>query len=121
MDQLMSGKRGLVMGVANDHSIAWGIARKLAAQGASLAFSYQGEAFGRRVKPLAEQVGSKLVVPCDVEDSASIDAMFSTLADAWGGIDFIVHAIGCSDKNELKGRYADTTRENFIRTMVISC
>ena len=121
MDQLMSGKRGLVMGVANDHSIAWGIARKLAAQGASLAFSYQGEAFGRRVKPLAEQVGSKLVVPCDVEDSASIDAMFSTLADAWGGIDFIVHAIGFSDKNELKGLYADTTRENFIRTMVISC
>ncbi|HEU4986445.1 MAG TPA: enoyl-ACP reductase FabI [Rhizobiaceae bacterium] len=121
MDGLMQGKRGLVMGVANDHSIAWGISKKLAAQGADLAFTYQGEAFGRRVKPLAEQVGASLVLPCDVEDSASVDATFDAINDAWGSIDFVVHAIGFSDRNELKGLYADTTRENFIRTMVISC
>jgi enoyl-[acyl-carrier protein] reductase I len=118
---LMKGKRGLVMGVANDHSIAWGIARALAAQGASLAFSFQGEALGKRVKPLAQSVGSKLVLPCDVEDPASVDALFEQLREAWGGIDFLVHAIAYSDKNELKGRYADTTRANFVRTMVISC
>jgi len=118
---LMKGKRGLVMGVANDHSIAWGIARTLAGHGAELAFSYQGEALGRRVKPLAQSVGSELVLPCDVEDTASMDKVFETLADTWGGIDFLVHAIAYSDKNELKGRYADTTRENFTRTMVISC
>jgi enoyl-[acyl-carrier protein] reductase I len=121
MTGLMQGKRGLILGVANDHSIAWGIARKLADQGAEMAFTYQGEAFGRRVKPLAEKVGASLVLPCDVEDSASLDAVFDTLADEWGKIDFVVHAIGFSDKNELKGLYADTTRENFIRTMVISC
>ncbi len=121
MDGLMKGKRGLVMGVANDHSIAWGIAQKLADQGAALAFTYQGEAFGRRVKPLAEKVGASLVLPCDVEDSASVDQVFAALGDAWGGLDFVVHAIGFSDKNELKGLYADTTRENFVRTMVISC
>jgi len=121
MQDLMKGKRGLVMGVANDHSIAWGIARRLAAQGAELAFTYQGEAFGRRVKPLAESLGASLVLPCDVEDTASMDAVFGTLKDAWGGLDFLVHAIGFSDKNELKGRYADTTRDNFVRTMVISC
>lgn len=121
MDGLMKGKRGLVMGVANDHSIAWGIARKLAEHGAEMAFTYQGEAFGRRVKPLAEKVGASLVLPCDVEDSASIDSVFDTLAAEWGGLDFIVHAIGFSDKSELKGLYADTTRENFTRTMVISC
>lgn len=121
MDALMKGKRGLVMGVANDHSIAWGIARKLAQHEAELAFTYQGEAFGRRVKPLAEQVGSKLLLPCDVEDSASIDKVFEVLADEWGSLDFVVHAIGFSDKNELKGLYANTTRENFVRTMVISC
>ncbi len=121
MQDLMKGRRGLVMGVANDHSIAWGIARELAGQGAELAFTYQGEAFGRRVKPLAEQVGASLVVPCDVEDSASVAATFEALEKAWGGLDFIVHAIGFSDKNELKGAYADTTRENFVRTMVISC
>lgn len=121
MEQLMKGKRGLVMGVANDHSIAWGIAKRLAEHGAELAFTYQGEAFGRRVKPLAEKVGASLVLPCDVEDSASVEAVFSSLRDAWGTLDFVVHAIGFSDKNELKGRYADTTRENFIRTMVISC
>ncbi|WP_187969163.1 enoyl-ACP reductase FabI [Aquibium microcysteis] len=121
MQDLMKGKRGLVMGVANDHSIAWGIAKRLAGQGAELAFTYQGEAFGRRVKPLADSLGAGLVLPCDVEDTASMDAVFTRLSDAWGGIDFLVHAIGFSDKNELKGRYADTTRDNFVRTMVISC
>ena len=119
---LMRGKRGLIMGVANDHSIAWGIARAVAAQGAELAFTYQGEALGKRVKPLAESVGSKLVLPCDVEDIASVDAVFESLKQEWGKLDFVVHAIGFSDKNELKGRYIDaTTRENFTRTMVISC
>jgi enoyl-[acyl-carrier protein] reductase I len=118
---LMKGKRGLVMGVANDHSIAWGIARTLAAQGADLAFTYQGDALGRRVKPLAESVGSKLVVPCDVEDIASVENVFAGIGETWGNIDFLVHAIAYSDKNELKGRYADTTRANFVRTMVISC
>jgi enoyl-[acyl-carrier protein] reductase I len=118
---LMKGKRGLVMGVANDHSIAWGIARTLAAHGAELAFTYQGDALGRRVKPLAESVGSKMVLPCDVEDIASVDEVFAAVGEAWGGIDFLVHAIAYSDKNELKGRYADTTRANFVRTMVISC
>lgn len=121
MDALMKGKRGLIMGVANDHSIAWGIAKKLAQHGAELAFTYQSEAFGRRVRPLAEQVGSKLLLPCDVEDSVSIDKVFEVLEAEWGTLDFVVHAIGFSDKNELKGLYANTTRENFIRTMVISC
>jgi enoyl-[acyl-carrier protein] reductase I len=121
MEDLMNGKRGLVMGVANDHSIAWGIAQKLRAAGAEMAFTYQGEAFGRRVKPLAEKVQAQLVLPCDVEDSASIDGVFAELENAWGQVDFIVHAIGFSDKNELRGLYADTTRENFVRTMVISC
>jgi enoyl-[acyl-carrier protein] reductase I len=121
MAELMQGKRGLVMGVANDHSIAWGIAKKLSEAGAELAFTYQGEAFGRRVKPLAEKLGSSLLLPCDVEDSASITATFDALASEWGSIDFLVHAIGFSDKNELKGLYADTTRANFVRTMVISC
>ncbi len=119
---LMRGKRGLIMGVANDHSIAWGIARAVAAQGAELAFTYQGEALGKRVKPLAESVGSRIVAPCDVEDLASVDALFDLLKREWGTIDFVVHAIGFSDKNELKGLYVDaTTRENFTRTMVISC
>jgi enoyl-[acyl-carrier protein] reductase I len=118
---LMKGRRGLVMGVANDHSIAWGIASTLAAQGAALAFTYQGDALGKRVKPLAQSVGADLMVPCDVEDIASVDAAFAALKDKWGTIDFLVHAIAYSDKNELKGRYADTSRENFIRTMVISC
>jgi enoyl-[acyl-carrier protein] reductase I len=118
----MHGKRGLIMGVANDHSIAWGIAKTLAAQGARLAFSYQGEALGKRVKPLAESLGAELVMPCDVEDLASVDAMFARLAAQWHALDFVVHAIGFSDKNELKGRYVDnTTRENFSRTMLISC
>lgn len=118
---LMQGKRGLVMGVANDHSIAWGIAKALAAQGAELAFTYQGEALGRRVRPLAQSLGSDTVLSCDVEDLASVDAAFDALKTKWGSIDFVVHAIGFSDKNELKGRYADTTRANFTRTMVISC
>ena len=121
MTNLMQGKRGLIMGVANDHSIAWGIAKTLAAQGAELAFTYQGEALGKRVKPLAQSLNAELVLPCDVEDIASVDAVFATLKEKWGSLDFLVHAIGFSDKNELKGRYADTTRENFSRTMVISC
>jgi enoyl-[acyl-carrier protein] reductase I len=121
MEGLMKGKRGLVMGVANDHSIAWGIAQKLAEHGAELAFTYQGEAFGRRVRPLADKVGASLVLSCDVEDSASVAGAFDALKSEWGKLDFIVHAIGFSDKNELKGLYADTSRENFIRTMVISC
>ncbi len=119
---LMQGKRGLIMGVANDHSIAWGIAQALRAQGAELAFTYQGEALGKRVRPLAASLGSDLVVPCDVEDIASVDALFDELKAKWGRLDFLVHAIGFSDKSELKGRYIDmTTRENFVRTMVISC
>src|SRR5438045_2750781 len=121
MNGIMQGKRGLIMGVANNHSIAWGISKALAAQGAELAFTYQGEALGKRVKPLAAEVGSDFIVPCDVEDIASVDALFETLRERWGSIDFVVHAIGFSDKNELKGLYADTTRENFSRTMVISC
>jgi enoyl-[acyl-carrier protein] reductase I len=121
MTELMKGKRGLVMGVANDHSIAWGIAKAVAAQGAELAFTFQGEALGRRVTPLAESVKSKIILPCDVENIASVDAVFAELKKQWGTMDFLVHAIGFSDKNELKGRYADTTRANFERTMVISC
>ena len=118
---LMQGKRGLIMGVANDHSIAWGIARTLHAHGASLAFTYQGDALKKRVEPLAAQVNTDLVLPCDVEKIETVDAVFAELGKQWGGLDFIVHAIGFSDKNELKGLYADTTRENFIRTLVISC
>lgn len=119
---LMSGKRGLIMGVANDHSIAWGIAELLHAHGAELAFTYQGEAFERRVRPLAESVQAKAVVPCDVEDEASMRAAFAATADAFGGrIDFVVHAIAYSDKEELKGRYLNTTRGNFSRSMLISC
>jgi enoyl-[acyl-carrier protein] reductase I len=121
MQDLMKGKRGLIMGIANDHSIAWGIARTLAAQGAELAFTYQGEALGKRVKPLAESLGVDTVIPCDVEDLGSVDSLFEALRAKWGQLDFLVHAIGGSDKNELKGRYADTSRENFSRTMVISC
>jgi enoyl-[acyl-carrier protein] reductase I len=121
MQGLMEGKRGLIMGVANDHSIAWGIAKTLAAHGAQLAFTYQGEALGKRVKPLASSVGASLVLPCDVENVDSVDAAFSAIGKEWGSLDFLVHAIAFSDKNELKGRYADTTRENFQRTMLISC
>jgi enoyl-[acyl-carrier protein] reductase I len=121
MQDLMKGKRGLVMGIANDHSIAWGIAKTLAAQGAEMAFTFQGEALGKRVKPLAQSLGIDLVLPCDVENIESVDSLFATLKEKWGGLDFLVHAIAFSDKNELKGRYADTTRENFSRTMLISC
>ena len=117
---LMSGKRGLVMGVANDHSIAWGIAKALAAEGAELAFTYQGDALGKAGRAAGRSLGSTHVLPCDVEDLASVDAVFSALATAWGSLDFLVHCIGFSDRNELRGRYADTSRENFIRTMVIS-
>jgi enoyl-[acyl-carrier protein] reductase I len=117
---LLSGKRALVMGVANDHSIAWGCAKALAQAGAELAFTYQGEALGKRVRPLAEKLGSEIVLPCDVEDLGSVDAVFAALKDKWGGLDILIHAIGFSNKSELKGRYADTTRENFSRTMVIS-
>src|SRR5437868_1415640 len=121
MTDLMKGKRGLVMGIANDHSIAWGIARTLAAHGAELAFTYQGDALGKRVKPLAKSLDSELVLPCDVEHVATVDAVFAAVAQRWGTLDFLVHAIGFSDTNEMKGRYADATRENFVRTMVISC
>jgi enoyl-[acyl-carrier protein] reductase I len=121
MNDLMKGKRGLVMGIANDHSIAWGIAKTLAEQGAELAFTYQGDALGKRVKPLADSLGVNLVLPCDVENLASVDSVFEALRTKWGELDFLVHAIAFSDKNELKGRYADTTRENFSRTMLISC
>ena len=121
MAELMNGKRGLIMGVANDHSIAWGVAKTLAAEGAELAFSYQGEAFGRRVAPLAESVGSSFMVDVDVTDEASMDAAFGRLADEWGSLDFVVHAIAYSDKNELSGRYADTSRQNFLNSMEISC
>jgi enoyl-[acyl-carrier protein] reductase I len=121
MNGLMAGKRGLVMGVANNHSIAWGIARQLADQGAELAFTYQGDAFGRRVKPLAESVGANILLPCDVEKIETVDAVFDELKTQWGKLDFIVHAIAFSKRDELKGLYADTSRENFVNTMVISC
>ena len=121
MQGLMQGKRGLIMGVANDHSIAWGIARTLAEHGAMLAFTYQGEALGKRVKPLAASLGASVMLPCDVEDLHSVDAVFAALGAQWGSLDFVVHAIAFSDRNELKGCYADTTRENFARTMLISC
>ncbi|MEO0671641.1 MAG: SDR family oxidoreductase, partial [Pseudomonadota bacterium] len=118
---LMKGKRGLVMGVANDRSIAWGIAKTLADHGAELAFTYQGEAFGRRAVPLAESVGSNIIVPCDVGDIESVDNVFAEIKKTWGSLDFIVHALAFSDRRELHGRYADTSRENFTNTMVISC
>jgi len=121
MPGLMDGKRGLIMGVANDHSIAWGIAKTLHQHGAQLAYTYQGDALLKRVKPLAEQTKSDIILPCDVEDISTVDAVFTTLKEKWGTIDFFVHAVGFSDKNELKGRFADNTRENFVRTMVISC
>ncbi len=118
--QLMQGQRGLIMGLANDKSIAWGIAKACADAGAELAFSYQGEALQKRVGPLAASVGSDIVLPCDVGDEASIDALFTDLEARWGKLDFIVHAIGFSDKSELRGRYVDTTRSNFQMTMDIS-
>lgn len=118
---LMAGKRGLIMGVANDRSIAWGIARVLAGHGAKLAFTYQGEAFGRRAIPLAKSVNSEIIVSCDVSDLATVDATFAEIKKTWGTLDFVVHALAFSDRRELQGRYSDTTRENFTNTMVISC
>jgi len=118
---IMAGKRGLIMGVANDRSLAWGIAQTLAAHGATLAFTYQGDALAKRVRPLAESVGCSLLFPADVTDDASLDQLFLSVEEIWGGLDFIVHAIAFSDKDQLKGRYADTTRENFLATMDVSC
>ena len=118
---LMAGKRGLVMGVANDRSIAWGIARVLHGQGAELAFSYQGGAFGRRAVPLAQSIGAKVIEEADVEDLKSVERVFEVIRKKWGSLDFVVHALAFSDRNELKGRYCDTTRANFEHTMVISC
>ena len=118
---LMAGKRGIVFGVANDKSIAWGIAKAVREHGAELAFTYQGEALEKRVRPLADSVGCNLVLPCDVTDEASMDAVFETVKKEWGSLDFIVHAVAFSDKEELKGHYLNTTRDNFLRTMDISC
>ena len=120
MTKLMAGKRGLIMGLANDRSLAWGIAQKLGEQGADLAFSYQGEALEKRVRPLAEQLGSDLLVDCDVSDMAALDRTFDRLRERWDRLDFVVHAIGFSDKNELRGGYVDTSLENFLMTMNIS-
>ena len=118
---LMAGKRGLIMGVANNRSIAWGIAKAVAAQGAEIALTYQGDALKKRVEPLAAELGSKLVLPCDVTDKASVDALFAELERTWGRLDFLVHAIAFSDKNELDGRYVDTSEANFTQTMLVSC
>ncbi|MBV9784983.1 MAG: enoyl-ACP reductase FabI [Acidisphaera sp.] len=121
MSDLMQGKRGVVMGVANERSIAWGIAAACAAEGAELAFTYQGDALEKRVRPLAESVGSSLVVPCDVAEEASLDTAFAAIAQAWDGIDFLVHAIGWADKSYLRGRYLDTPRDAFLQALDISC
>ena len=121
MSGLMKGKRGLIMGVANERSIAWGIAREMAAQGAELAFTYQGEAFGKRLEPLATTVGSNIMVDVDVTDDASLERAFTELGEKWGKLDFIVHAVAYSDKNELTGRFVDTSRENFKNSLDISC
>ena len=120
-EPLMAGKRGLIMGVANDRSIAWGIASAVSAQGAELAFTFQGEALAKRVRPLADSVGSDIVLPCDVADDASLDAVFTEIEARWGGLDFLVHAIAYSDKEELKGKYVDTSRDNFVKSLDISC
>jgi enoyl-[acyl-carrier protein] reductase I len=118
---LMAGKRGLIMGVANNRSIAWGIAKAVAGQGGEVALTYQGDAIKKRVIPLAQELGTKIVLPCDVTDPASMDAVFAALRDAWGRLDFLVHAIAFSDKNELDGRYVDTSEKNFTQTLLISC
>jgi enoyl-[acyl-carrier protein] reductase I len=117
----MAGKRGLILGVANNRSIAWGIAKALAGQGAEIALTYQGDALKKRVEPLAAELGSKVVLPCDVNDKASVDAVFAELGRTWGRLDFMVHAIAFSDKNELDGRYVDTSESNFTQTMLVSC
>ncbi len=119
--EIMAGKRGLIMGVANDRSLAWGIASVCAAQGAQLAFTYQGEPLLKRVAPLAQSIGVKMVLPCDVSDEASMDAVFEAIKKEWGALDFLVHAVAFSDKTELDGHYVDTTRDNFLKTMEISC
>lgn len=121
LNGLMAGKKGLVMGVANDRSIAWGIAKAVSAAGAQLAFTYQGDALGKRVMPLATSLGSDLVVPCDVTDEKSIERTFETIGNKWGGLDFVVHAIAFSDKDELKGQYLNTSASNFALTMQVSC
>ncbi len=117
----MAGKKGLVMGVANDRSIAWGIAQAVHAHGAELAFTYQGDAFGKRVRPLADSVGSELVLDCDVTNEVSLENVFAAIGERWGKLDFLVHAIAFSDPTELKGKYVETTRANFLRSMEISC
>jgi enoyl-[acyl-carrier protein] reductase I len=119
--RLMAGKRGVVFGVANSRSIAWGITKAVTDQGAEVALTYQGEAIKKRVEPLAHEVGSKLVLPCDVTDQATVDGVFKALKDAWGSIDFLVHAVAFSDKEELDGRYVDTSKDNFVQTLLISC
>jgi len=119
--KLMAGKRGVVLGVANNRSIAWGITKAITDQGAAVALTYQGDALKKRVEPLAAEIGSKLVLPCDVTDRASVDAVFEALGKEWGTIDFLVHAIAFSDKDQLDGRYVDTTEENFVQTLLISC
>jgi enoyl-[acyl-carrier protein] reductase I len=121
MPEIMGGKRGLIMGVANERSIAWGIAKGLADHGAELAFTYQGEVFQKRLEPLAASVGSDIVLPCDVEEDGDLQAVFDRLTTDWGSLDFVVHSLAYSDKDELNGRYVDTTAENFARTMSISC
>ena len=121
MAGLMEGKKGLILGLANDKSIAWGIATALHQQGAKLAFTYQGEALEKRVRPLAASLGEDLVLPCDVTKSETLDALFAEIKKQWGSLDFVVHAVAFSDKNELKGRYCDTTLQNFLNTMHISC
>jgi enoyl-[acyl-carrier protein] reductase I len=118
---LMAGKRGLIMGIANERSIAWGITQSLNAAGAEMAFTYQGDAFGKRVRPMVEKIGAKIVLPADVEDDASLDRLFAALASEWGQLDFLVHAIAYSDKDELRGRYVNTSRANFQRSLTISC
>jgi enoyl-[acyl-carrier protein] reductase I len=119
--KLMAGKRGVVFGVANNRSIAWGITKACHNNGAEIALTYQGDALKKRVEPLAQEIGSSLVLPCDVTDTASVDAVFTRLASAWGSIDFLVHAVAFSDKGELDGRYVDTSQENFVQTLLISC
>jgi len=121
MNDLMKGKRGLVMGVANERSIAWGMAKALNDAGAEMAFTYQGDAFGKRVKPLAESIGADILIDCDVSNEADLDNVFKVLKKEWGSIDFVIHAIAYSDKDELQGRYVDTTLDNFLKTMHISC
>ena len=118
---LMAGKRGLVMGVANDRSLAWSISRAASGQGAALAFTYQGDALAKRVRPLAEGIGSDMVLPCDVTDEASMDAVFAEIGERWGGLDFVLHAVAYSNRDELKGKYVDTSEENFTKTLLVSC